>query len=728
MNCKLCRFFILISLLLFIAAGINAQENQNITCINQFYHNWTHAVSDVAVQGDYAYLACRNDGLRIINTTNLSSPIEVGHLSSLYAVSAAAAGSYVYVGGASQDGIIVVDVSNPSNPTIAAAIPTAGWVAALKIKGNRLYSGTNYDGLTVTDISDPLSPVPLGQLTVIDDFGFDVQGDIVYSADGLNGMTVWDFSDLANPVAVGNYAMSDYHSANDVAVKEGYAYIASDIGLEVVDLATMQLVSSIDSFDCSAMIDVQGNLVYISYGCIECPLAIVDITNPLSPQTMGIYYPPEENILNFKVYGDLVYIADGYRGMRVVDVSNPAVPEEIAGYNRYGSIEDIRIVGSIAYVRESYNLSILDVSDPLNPLELSRFEPFTYGFSNFELSGNTAFLVGYDFECLKAIDVSDPAHPELIGTFSMDDYPYAIAVFNHYAVLGGGAGAHIIDLSDPANMTEVGFYPCLGGCLGVEADDQYVYVVDFDNSFYNEIIVALDMADPTNPAPAITWDASECWNNLATANGLVFASTSDGILIFDTNNLQSTSPIATLNYFEQYQSSSTAIHVADNRLYLSLWNYGIIVYDIQDAANPQFAGCFDTPGNALNSATNGDILYLADGSNFGIYDCLQAVNDVPHNPAARISEFALLSNYPNPFNSTTQIRFEVAGQNHVSLAVFDMLGRQVTTLADQNFTTGTHVIPWNGTNASGDAVASGRYFVRAKTSDGISAIPIVLLK
>ncbi|MBU1920593.1 hypothetical protein KKG66_07090 [bacterium] len=57
-----------------------------------------------------------------------------------------------------------------------------------------------------------------------------------------------------------------------------------------------------------------------------------------------------------------------------------------------------------------------------------------------------------------------------------------------------------------------------------------------------------------------------------------------------------------------------------------------------------------------------------------------------------------------------------------------MLGRQVTTLADQNFTTGTHVIPWNGTNASGDAVASGRYFVRAQANDAISTIPVVLLK
>jgi hypothetical protein len=130
----------------------------------------------------------------------------------------------------------------------------------------------------------------------------------------------------------------------------------------------------------------------------------------------------------------------------------------------------------------------------------------------------------------------------------------------------------------------------------------------------------------------------------------------------------------------------------------------------------------------MNSAVSGDILYLADNDNFGIYDCSQAVLDASEAPEASVKEFALLSNYPNPFNSSTQIRFEVGKVSHVNIGVYDVLGRSVVTLADRDFAAGAHAIPWNGTDASGSAVASGRYFVMAKAGDAVRSLPIVLLK
>ncbi|MBI4535553.1 MAG: T9SS type A sorting domain-containing protein [Ignavibacteriae bacterium] len=87
---------------------------------------------------------------------------------------------------------------------------------------------------------------------------------------------------------------------------------------------------------------------------------------------------------------------------------------------------------------------------------------------------------------------------------------------------------------------------------------------------------------------------------------------------------------------------------------------------------------------------------------------LQAVEpiagDVPHR-------FELSQNYPNPFNPSTTIQYAIPpGTEHVSLKVFDMLGREVATLVDERQQPGNYSVEWNGRNRFGSDVASGVYF------------------
>jgi hypothetical protein len=76
-------------------------------------------------------------------------------------------------------------------------------------------------------------------------------------------------------------------------------------------------------------------------------------------------------------------------------------------------------------------------------------------------------------------------------------------------------------------------------------------------------------------------------------------------------------------------------------------------------------------------------------------------------PAALPTEFALHQNYPNPFNPTTEIRFDLPDAGNVSLVVFDVLGREVATLASEYREAGYHSARWNASNQ-----ASGVYFAR----------------
>jgi hypothetical protein len=72
-------------------------------------------------------------------------------------------------------------------------------------------------------------------------------------------------------------------------------------------------------------------------------------------------------------------------------------------------------------------------------------------------------------------------------------------------------------------------------------------------------------------------------------------------------------------------------------------------------------------------------------------------------------EFNLLQNYPNPFNPSTTIRYDLPKASRVSLAIYDILGREVVRLVDIDKPAGYHQAAWNGKNSQGGAVPSGIY-------------------
>jgi len=81
--------------------------------------------------------------------------------------------------------------------------------------------------------------------------------------------------------------------------------------------------------------------------------------------------------------------------------------------------------------------------------------------------------------------------------------------------------------------------------------------------------------------------------------------------------------------------------------------------------------------------------------------------------------YVLAQNYPNPFNPETLIRYEVPRAGLVTLAVYSLLGHRIATLFDGQRKTGRYQAVWNGTDDAGRKMASGVYFYRLRTSDGI---------
>ncbi len=93
--------------------------------------------------------------------------------------------------------------------------------------------------------------------------------------------------------------------------------------------------------------------------------------------------------------------------------------------------------------------------------------------------------------------------------------------------------------------------------------------------------------------------------------------------------------------------------------------------------------------------------------------------NINNNP----NRFALNQNYPNPFNPTTNISFSLPKRSFVSLKVFDLLGREVTTIVSEELSAGNYTRRWNAAN-----MANGIYFYRLRAGNFIETKKLILLK
>jgi hypothetical protein len=97
-------------------------------------------------------------------------------------------------------------------------------------------------------------------------------------------------------------------------------------------------------------------------------------------------------------------------------------------------------------------------------------------------------------------------------------------------------------------------------------------------------------------------------------------------------------------------------------------------------------------------------------------------------PAVIPYVFRLNQNYPNPFNSNTIINYEIPSAGFVTIKIYDILGREVSTLVDSYQIAGPHSVIWDGTNQSGKEIASGVYFSKLTSTENTEIKKMLLLK
>jgi len=285
-----------------------------------------------------------------------------------------------------------------------------------------------------------------------------------------------------------------------VAVAGDTAYVTDLAGLHILDISDPAAPARIGWCETGNALGVAvagslGDLyAYVTHGVAG--LRVVDVSDSAAPAEVGFYDTPGEAgaVVVAGGPGDLyAYVADGSAGLRVVDVSDPAAPTEVGSYDTPGKAADVAVAsgpgGTLAYVADldvsgvNNGLRIIDVSDPAAPTQVGSYSAgggcWTWGVA---VVGNYAYIA--NFGCgLRIVDVSDPTAPAEVGVWYGAD-PISVTVAGKYAYVGAvsGYGLRVLNVSDPAAPTEVGFYSALGQAGDVVVVDRpggpLAYAVD----------------------------------------------------------------------------------------------------------------------------------------------------------------------------------------------------------------------------------------------------------
>ena len=614
-------FFVITAILSFIFIvtthniSIASQNNQiNFQLVGQI----GGPTQGVAIQGGYAYVGV---GLRLV-VLDISNPAdlrEVGvtqpfpHFVEDVAISGTLA--YVAAGGA---GLRVVDISNPALPAEVGAWDSRGYTEGIAVAGTTVYLADGPDGLRILDAADPFRPTEIGSAFPFNyAFGVAVSGRYAYVAAGGAGLLIADVTDPRRPLEVGRYETPGY--TYGLSLVGNTAYIADAWGgIQAVDVsnpAQPVLLGVCATPGWALSVAAVGTTLYVADGADG--IRLLDVSNSASMHEIGAY-TGGGFARRVVAVGNTFYVADTFQGVQVINAVNTAQPVKVGGYSEIAEARWVAVAGSYAYIAggKPGNMSVVDISDLTNPRQVSVFQGAGYA-SGVTISGNYAYLTTFEStpNYLWVINIADPAHPVQTAEITMSSLSpiYGAAreavLQGNYIYVADEFGLRIFDISDPANIRNVGQLQLNTGgqdTLGVAVSGRYAYIAD---AMTGVRIVDVDI--PSSPQLVGTFTTSGFNQAVAVSGNRLYAGNADGTLqVVDVSD--PANPLELGRY--RNPGAVYGLTVVDNQLYVSDGGGGVQILDISNPAAVTLSASLDTPGDARQAVPLGNVLYVANGS------------------------------------------------------------------------------------------------------------------
>lgn len=723
MNREFKNFFLTAACLLvfgtMVTHNAKAQDSSGVSCLGRYWYSYT---TDVAVRGDFAYLADGDAGLRIVNISNRAAPQEITLLE-LYgsANGLELSGNYCYLADG-WSGLRIVNISDPSSPTLTSTFATEGSAQNVAIGGNFAYiaewNTENRGGLRIVDISDPENPAQVGFCNLGSQEGLAVRGDFAYVF-GLGRLNVIYIRDPTRPDLVSTTLTP--HPV-ELVLADRYAYLtSSSVGLVVIDLImpdSPSIVGHWEAPDLTMGVTLIDTLAYLA--CYGDGLFILNVSNPLRPVELGSCDLPE-NSYTVSVSGGTAYIANSYNGLRIVDVSNPAQPQEVGSFAKPGYPLAFSLYGNLAYLLGGNGLEIFDVSDVESPQLL--------GYSGPGLNGRTVAVndgyayAGASYEGLRVFDVSNPESPRFVATLDTGVFITDIVTNGNYAYStstssGDLNGLNIFNISDPESPRfVVNWNDSTNGSWCIAIREDLIFLTTFRTIVPGLFII--DVEDPANPTkisftPIIDGTAT---NDIVVVDDYAYLLGSE-LCVFDVSTPESPHEIG------RFGQGGMSLSIEDGYAFIAVDQHGFHVINISNPTNMHEVGFYDSNGQVWSVAARGSTAYIVSLSQeFGIYDCSAAMSAIERVGNEVPDAFELFANYPNPFNATTELRYSVPNTSKVTLSIHDTEGREVKRLLDFSQHPGTYRLSFNA-----EGLPAGAYIARLAAGEFSASQKLLLLK
>jgi len=307
--------------------GARAQGRHNVELVGQVVISPFARCGAVAAQGNYAYVAAADYGLRIISVSDPAHPYEVGFDNTVRAYEVAVAGEYAYVH-CNWDGLHLISVSNPVHPTQVGHFYNMGDLNGLAVAGNYAYVAYSYPygghseygehGLFVISVFNPASPTLAGFCETPDaGTHIAVASHYAYVAT-TGGLRIINISNPTHPTAAAFYPMP--YGAGAVAVAGDYAYVADrDSGLRIINVSDSAHPWQAGFYHASWYADGVATTTHYAYvASSDHGLRIINVSDPAHPTEAGFYDDLEWGAMDVAVDGNYVYVAAWYDGLVIL--------------------------------------------------------------------------------------------------------------------------------------------------------------------------------------------------------------------------------------------------------------------------------------------------------------------------------------------------------------------------------------------------------------------------